>query len=86
MPPVDVDLRDFAGSIKRDEPPQESARIDPRKLVWAYRVVNGANYDLKVGTLDLSQANKCWSSELLTNPGFETGTATGWTNQQDITF
>jgi hypothetical protein len=62
------------------EPPQESARIDPRKLVWAYRVVNGANYDLKVGMLDLSQANKCWSSELLTNPGFETGDATGWTN------
>jgi hypothetical protein len=47
------------------EPPQESARIDPRKLVWAYRVVNGANYDLKVGMLDLSsQTTKCWSSEL----------------------
>ncbi|MHC4511735.1 MAG: DUF11 domain-containing protein, partial [Planctomycetota bacterium] len=33
------------------EPPVGSARTTPRELVWAYRVLNGANYDLKVGTL-----------------------------------
>jgi hypothetical protein len=62
------------------EPPPLSVRVAPRELVWAYRVVNGADYDLKVGNLNIAQANRCWSSELLTNPGFETGDATGWTN------
>jgi uncharacterized repeat protein (TIGR01451 family) len=36
------------------EPPVGSARTTPRGLVWAYRVVNGANYDLKVGTLTVA--------------------------------
>ncbi|MGD2271665.1 MAG: fibronectin type III domain-containing protein, partial [Desulfobacterales bacterium] len=36
------------------EPPAQSARTSPRELVWAYRVLNGANYDLKVGTLTTS--------------------------------
>ncbi|NIQ91673.1 MAG: DUF2341 domain-containing protein, partial [Deltaproteobacteria bacterium] len=62
------------------ESPLGSARVDQRELVWAYRVVNGADYDLKVGNLNIAQASRCWSSELLTNPGFETGDATGWTN------
>jgi hypothetical protein len=33
------------------EPPYGSSRTDPRQLVWAYRVQNGANFDLKVGSI-----------------------------------
>ena len=36
------------------DPPPGSARSAPRELVWAYRVANGANFDLKVGTLTLA--------------------------------
>lgn len=36
------------------EPPLGSTRETPRKFVWAYRVANGSNYDLKVGTLGLT--------------------------------
>ncbi len=33
------------------EPPYGSGRTTPRQLVWAYKVANGANFDLKVRTL-----------------------------------
>jgi len=36
------------------EPPPDSGRTVPRELVWAFRVVNGSNYDLKVGNLNLA--------------------------------
>jgi len=36
------------------EPPYGSSRTDPRQLVWAYRVQNGANFDLKVGSIGTS--------------------------------
>lgn len=36
------------------EPPDDSTRTTPRFLVWAYRVENGAFYDLKVGILQLN--------------------------------
>ena len=36
------------------EPPYGSSRTVPRELVWAYRVYNDPNYDLKVGNLNLA--------------------------------
>ncbi len=41
------------------EPPPASSRTIPCKLVWAYRVANGSNFDLKVGTLSLSFGPSC---------------------------
>ncbi len=35
------------------EPPLGSSRFSTRQLVWAYRVANGSNFDLKVGNLAL---------------------------------
>jgi hypothetical protein len=43
----------------------------------------GSNSGYSISAVALKPAgagNICWSSELLTNPGFETGDATGWTN------
>jgi hypothetical protein len=43
----------------------------------------GTNDGYSISAVALKPANTgniCWSSELLTNPGFETGDATGWTN------
>jgi hypothetical protein len=43
----------------------------------------GTNSGYSISAVALKPAgagNICWSSELLTNPGFETGDATGWTN------
>ncbi len=38
---------------QHSEPPPASSRTIPCKAVWAYRVANGTNFDLKVGTLSL---------------------------------